>query len=106
MVNVAERYLSPDLNKKNRATEPQWSAHRQPRDAGLAVGKIGQLPRRTKTGDTGYDAFAIVVVDMANDGGPVGLVSTPPAPAPGDIHHYASMIDRLRQTYATRFKDL
>ena len=106
MVNVAERYLSPDLNKKDRASDPEWSTHHQPRDAGLAVTKIGQLPRRTKTGDTGYDAFAIVVVDMANDGGPVRLVSTPPAPAPGEIHHYASMIDRLRQTYATRFKDL
>ena len=106
MVNIATRYLSPDLNKKNRADDPHWSAHAQPRDAGLAIDKIGQLPRRAKPGETGYDAFAIVVVDMANDGGPVKLVSTPPAPQPGDNHHYASMIDRLRQTYTTRFKDL
>ncbi len=106
MVNIAERYLSPDLNKKNRARSPQWSTHTQPRDASLAVDKIRQLPRRAKTGDTGYDALAIVVIDAANDGGPVRLVTTPPAPQPGDIYHYASMIDRLRQIYATRFKDL
>ena len=40
MVNVATRYLSPDLNKKNRHTEPEWSAHNQPRDAQLAIEKI------------------------------------------------------------------
>lgn len=106
MVNIAGRYLSPDLNKKNRANDPQWSTHAQPRDASLAVDKIRQLPRRARTGDTGYDALAIMVIDCANDGGPVKLVSAPPAPRPGDIYHYASMIDRLRQIYATRFKDL
>jgi hypothetical protein len=106
MVNISERYLSPDLNKKNRATDPEWSKHNQPRDAGLAVEKIRQLPKRSKTGDTGYDALAIVVVDCPNDGSPVNLTSEPPAPQPGDIYHYASMIDRLAHIYATRFKDL
>jgi hypothetical protein len=106
MVNIAPRYLSPDLNKKNRATDPEWSAHRQPRDAELAVDKIRQLPKRSKTGDTGYDALAIVIIDCVNDGSPVELVTSPPAPQPGDIYHYASMIDRLAHIYATRFKDL
>jgi hypothetical protein len=106
MVNIASRYLSPDLNKKNRAVDPEWSAHDQPRDASLAVDKIRQLPKRAKPGDTGYDALAIVIVDCANDGTPVGLVSTPPAPQPGEIYHYASMIDRLAHVYATRFKAL
>lgn len=106
MVNIASHYLSPDLNKKNRQTDPEWSNHRQPRDAELAVDKIRQLPKRSKTGDTGYDALAIVVIDCANDGSPVGLVNSPPAPQPGDIYHYALMIDRLAHIYATRFKDL
>lgn len=106
MVNIAPRYLSPDLNKKNRQSDPKWSEHRQPRDAELAIDKVRQLPKRSKTGDTGYDALAIVVIDCANDGSPVGLVTSPPAPQPGDIYHYASMIDRLAHIYATRFKDL
>lgn len=106
MVNVAERYLSPDLNKKNRATDADWSTHKQPRDAQLAIEKARQLPRRAKPGEVGYDAFAIVVVDFPNDGSEVKLVSSPPAPSPGDIHHYAAMIDRLSHIYATRFKDL
>lgn len=106
MVNVATRYLSPDLNKKNRAIDPEWSTHDQPRDADLAIDKIRQLPKRSKTGDIGYDALAIVVVDCTNDGSPVKLVDGPPAPQPGDIYFYASMIDRLAHIYATRFKDL
>jgi hypothetical protein len=50
MVNIAERYLSPDLNKRNRADDPEWSTHDQPRDARLVVDKIRQLPKRSKTG--------------------------------------------------------
>lgn len=106
MVNMADIYLSPDLNKKNRASDPEWSRHNQPRDATLAVDKIRQLPKRAKTGDTGYDALAIVVIDCRNDGSEVSLVDTGPAPKPGEIYHYNSMIDRLAHIYATRFKDL
>jgi hypothetical protein len=106
MVNVAARYLSPDLNKKNRKSDPEWSTHKQPRDAQLAIDKIKQLPRRAKPGDSGYDALAIAVIDMTNDGSPVRLVFDPPAPQAGEIYCYASMIARLSALYATRFKDL
>lgn len=106
MVNIADRYLSPDLNKKNYGADPEWSQHRQPRDATLAVDKIRQLPRRSKLGDVGYDALAIVVIDCPNDGTEVQLVESSPAPQRGDIYAYASMIDRLSHIYATRFKDL
>jgi hypothetical protein len=106
MVNIASHYLSPDLNKQNRALEPTWSTHDQPRDAQLAIDKVRQLPRRARTGDAGYDALSIVVIDCANDGSRVALVEEPPAPQPGDIYHYASMIDRLANIYATRFKHL
>jgi len=106
MVNLADHYLSPDLNKKNRSTDPEWSEHKQPRDAQLAIDKIKQLPRRSKAGDVGYDALSIVVIDMPNDGTPVALVEKPPAPQQGDIYHYDSMMGRLSGIYATRFKDL
>lgn len=106
MVNVAGDYLSPDLNKKNKQSDPEWSLHKQPRDAQLAVDKIKQLPRRSRVGDVGYDAISIVVIDMANDGSPVLLVETPPAPPKGDIYNYENMIARLSGIYATRFKDL
>jgi hypothetical protein len=106
MVNIAKRYLSPDLNKANREKNPAWSTHDQPRDAKLAIDKARQLPRRAKTGDTGYDALAITVVDCANDGSPVKLVTGPPAPPSGDIYDYSSMIIRLSHIYSTRFKHL
>lgn len=106
MVNMSEIYLSPDLNKKNRTSDPEWSRHNQPKAAQITVDKVRQLPKRSKTGDLGYDALAIVVVDFVNDGRPVELVTRPPAPQPGDIYHYDSMIERLGHIYATRFKDL
>lgn len=106
MINVASRYLSPDLNKQNRVAAPVWSVHDQPRDAVLAVDKVRQLPRRSKVGDAGYDALAIVVIRSENDGSPVELIETPPAPQAGDIYHYASMIERLSHIYTTRFRDL
>lgn len=106
MVNIATDYLSPDLNKKNRADDPEWSHHNQPRDAQLAIDKIKQLPRRSKAGDVGYDALSIVVIDMPNDGQPVRLIKAPPAPQAGENYDYDSMIARLSGIYATRFKDL
>jgi hypothetical protein len=106
MVNIAEKYFSPDRNRGVPGIEQEWSTHAQPRDAQLAIDKVRQLSRRSRPGEVGYDALAIVVIDMANDGSPVRLVTKPPAPQPGDIHHYASMIDRLAHIWATRFKDL
>lgn len=106
MVNFATDYLSPDLNKKNRRTDPEWSHHKQPRDGLLAVEKIKQLPRRAKPNDTGYDALAIVAIEMGNDGSPVRLITGTPAPSPGDIYEYRTMLTRLSGIYATRFKDL
>jgi hypothetical protein len=106
MVNISSRYLSPDLNKKKGTTRPVWSTHDQPRDARLVVDKVGQLPRRSRTDETGYDALSIVVINCVNDGSPVELIEEPPAPQVGDIYHYTSMIDRIAHIYATRFKDL
>lgn len=106
MVNIASDYLSPDLNKKNRAKNPEWSHHKQPRDAQLAIDKIKQLPRRSKAGDVGYDALSIVVIDMPNDGQPVRLIKSLPAPQASDIYDYDAMIARLSAIYATRFRDL
>lgn len=106
MVNIAECYLSPDQNKENLSSSPRWSSHRQPRDAALTIDKLRQLPRRTTVAEPGYDAFAIAVVDMCNDGSSVSLHDNAPAPRPGDIYHYASMIDRIANLYATRFQHI
>jgi hypothetical protein len=54
MINISSRYLSPDMNKQNPATDAIWNTHHQPRDAQLAIDKVRQLSRRSRTGDTGY----------------------------------------------------
>lgn len=106
MINFATDYLSPDLNKKNRAKEPEWSRHKQPRDGSLAIEKVEQLPRRSSPSGIGYDAFGVMGINLKNDGSPVSVYDEPPAPNEGDNYHYASMIKRLSHLYSTRFKDL
>ena len=57
MVNLAERFRSP-----SRGGE-EITEHDQPHVTKHVVEKIGQMPRRTKPGEHGFDALAIVVVD-------------------------------------------
>ncbi len=105
MVNMATEYLSPDRNK-GTGIELRWSRHAQPRSAQITVDKLRQLPKRSRPGEVGYDAFAIVVVECKNDGSSTKIATEPPAPQPGDIFNYSSMIERLAHIYATRFKDI
>lgn len=85
MVNAGATFISPDLNKWDLSqVPPRVSGHRQPYWAERAVAKLTELPRRTSKAHEGYDAFGIVVVDMTNDGSPVHMIETPPAPRPAD----------------------
>jgi hypothetical protein len=106
MINIAERFLSSDLNKANRATAPHWSTHQQPKSVDITLAKVKQLPRRSATGVSGYDALGIVVVDCANDGSPVRYQTKPPAPQAQDNYHYATLINRLQVLYDTRFAQI
>lgn len=106
MINIADRFLSPDLNKKNRANDPDWSTHDQPKSVDITIDKVKQLPRRSQSGIAGYDALSIVVIECVNDGSPVSLHTQAPAPQPKDTYHYASMIDRIGGIYATRFAQI
>ena len=67
MVNAAERFISPSKNPKPFSKPIVWNLHRQPHAAGEVVQMIAGIPRRTKLGDTGYDALAIVVLECIND---------------------------------------
>ena len=61
------------------------------------------LPRRTSAQGSGYDGLGMVVVDLKNDGSPVSIVSSAPAPQPGSPFHYGSMVHRIANEYDTRF---
>jgi hypothetical protein len=96
MINMAKTFKSFGLS--------EVSHHKQPQAAQEVIAKVSQLPRRTNVREDGFDAFAIVVVECVNDGKtPVTLVTAPPAPAPGDIYEYGSMIQRLAMLYEARF---
>ncbi len=104
VVNVAATFISPGLNHFDVTTrKPKVNTHRQPSDTERTIEKIKEIPRRTQSGVEGFDALGIVVVEMQNDGSPVSIVSTKPAPQPGDFWHYDSMIHRIASLYASKF---
>jgi hypothetical protein len=102
MVNIAEWFVSPDLNKSDGPL--RVTTHKQPRAAASVIQKVLEIPRRATTSAHGFDALAIVVVDCVNDGKtPVRIVDGPPAPAWTDPVHYDSLIARVVQLYESRF---
>jgi hypothetical protein len=104
MVNMGKQFISPDLNKHDlRKIEPEVSNHQQPQDTVGVIGKVREIPRRGRTGEEGFDALAIAIVECRNDGTPFQLVSSSPAPEPGDTFHYEQMIRRVAQLYESRF---
>ncbi|HWA43542.1 MAG TPA: hypothetical protein VHA10_10065 [Hypericibacter adhaerens] len=107
MVNSAATFVSPLLNHWTIGTHPTViSQHNQPRDVQSVIEKLMQLPRRSSSGEEGFDAFAIAVVHCANDGSPVSIHTAAPAPQPGDIYNYARFVGRLAHLYATHFSGI
>jgi len=107
LVNSADEFLSPGNNKFDmKLTSAKVNAHRQPLCTERVIGKVGELPRRSRTGGDGFDAIGITVVKLRNDGGRVSVTITAPAPQPGDNLHYSQMIDRAKQLYSSRFPQL
>lgn len=105
MVNAAEEFLSPGRNAALLHGAPEVvNHHRQPDALQATLDKVHQLPRRSDQSERGYDGLGIVVVDMRNDGTPVRLVTDPPAPLPGELFHYDSMIRRVAAEYDSTFR--
>lgn len=107
VVNTATTFISPDLNKHSLAEHaPVVSHHTQPKDARLVVEKLREIPRRARNGEEGFDALAIILVELRNDGSPVRLVDNDPAPPPGDTYNYEMAVHRLAQLYEQKFRSL
>jgi len=106
MVNASPTFVSPDLNKIPAATKV-ISNHKQPAAAAAAIAMIrNNIPRRSGTNMNGYDGLAIVVVSAANDGTPITIMTSPPAPAKGDIFNYDNMVTRVANEYDATFKSI
>jgi hypothetical protein len=107
MVNIADAFVSPIRNTWSLASQaPVVTSHRQPADAESVVAKLMELPRRARPGEEGFDAFAIALVNCRNDGSPVTVHTSSPAPRTSEIYEYTQMIGRLAHIYATRFSSI
>jgi len=104
MVNLASGFCSP--GRQTGPLERVMTLHDQPAVSSRVVDKVMEMPRRTKMGEQGFDALSIVAVECRNDGSLVTLVDAAPAPPTGDIFHYGSMIRRVEQLYASRFRQV
>jgi len=103
-VNVAEEFISPVVNNRPLGpVPPVVTRHRQPADTERVLRKVAEIPRRSASSESGFDGIGITVLDLRNDGGPVRILSGPPAPQPGDSFHYGSMVVRMANEYDTTF---
>jgi len=107
-VNHSATFVSPIINSKDiaRGLPPEITKHRQPADTQRVLDKIAEVPRRSNNKGTGFDAIGITVLDLVNDGSPVTLVSSAPAPQQGDHFHYDSMIVRMANEYDATFSHI
>lgn len=64
------------------------------------------IPTAQEARNIGFDAVGVTVVNCVNDGSPVELVTTAPAPRRSDPHHYDWMISNLCSTYTAKFSRL
>jgi hypothetical protein len=104
IVNRADEFLTYDLNRLGvDSVDRVYTTHLQPRSTAIVIEKLHQLPRRAGPGTHGFDALGILVIDCRNDGTPVTVVSTPPAPGEESDYHYDQMIRRIASHYAYRF---
>lgn len=104
MINISPTFVSPDLDRKPRRPKVV-STHRQPEDARRTIGKIREIPRRSGASGHGFDGMGVIIVSAMNDGRtPIGLVTSAPAPQPGDVLHYETMITRVASEYDATWK--
>lgn len=107
LLNTAESFVSPLRNPWHIGDqEARVSVHKQPGSAISVAEKLTELPRRSRPGDEGFDAFAILAVDCKNDGSPVTLSPKASGSIYPQIYDYAATVDRLAHLYATRFSSI
>ncbi|MEO7151694.1 MAG: hypothetical protein ABIX46_08310 [Burkholderiaceae bacterium] len=108
MINAATRFVSSSMNKHDLARSAATvSIHKQPQAAEKILLGLRDIQRRSSTGDAGFDALGVIVVDCVNDGSTIRHVTAhPPAPPAADDFDYARFVHRVAHLYSTRFASL
>lgn len=104
LINTADRFISTDRNKWDMTShDPLWSDHKASWPIEV-VQKMMQLPRRSGTGQVGFDALSLVGIRCTNSGSEqVTLDSSAPLPRKEDPYHYDRMVQRVATLLASRF---
>jgi len=105
IINGSSLFISPTRNANAEQGIPIKATHHdQPKQLGITVDHVRGLPRRADTSVPGFDALGVVILNVSNvQGEAVSVVTEPPAPQPGDVLHYESLINRLAGSYSARF---
>ncbi|OIJ25234.1 hypothetical protein [Nocardioides luteus] len=104
-INNSAEFLSSVVNSErlSEGLPPRLTIHRQPADTMRVLEKVAQMPRRSGKSGNGFDAVGVTVLEFVNDGGPVDVLTGPPAPQPGSNFHYNGMIVRMANEYDATF---
>jgi len=106
IINSSATFISSVKNGQDEnLSEPAVTMHPE-HAAARAVEMVREMPSRTDLIREGYDSMGVMVINLANDGSPVGVVSGRPAPAPTDDLHYDRMLGRLVKLYDERYAEL
>jgi hypothetical protein len=96
LVNGAESFVSPGRGKPKKLNQPS--------DAANVMRMISKaIPTAHNQPAFGYDAIGASLIHCLNDGSPVTIVTTPPAPAHTDFIYYERMMTTLCGQYRNRF---
>lgn len=97
LVNAAPKFVTP-------SGEGKVNVHSQPEDARRVVDMISKaIPLARDKRDVGYDVVGVSVVSCRNDGSPVELLTSEPAPSKAQHVNYERMIVLLCSEYRSRF---
>lgn len=100
LVNSAAEFVSPTQTGKSKVNR-----HRQPDAASRVVKMLGSaLPLARSGNPYGYDVVGVTVVECRNDGSPVVVVDSPPAPAANDAIRYERMMHSLCAAFRNRYR--
>lgn len=101
VVNISTQYASPTRQISGEG-DLIITTHKQPHAALGIIDHIKGLKMRDRIDEVGFDALTVIVINCDNSG-PCNLVTDPPAPQPGERHHYGTFMSRIVTAYEQRF---
>ncbi len=97
VINAAPYFITPSKGHNK-------NLHNQPTDAKSVIDMIVKgIPSAVSFPALGYDAVGISLIECRNDGSPVVLLDTTPAPSTKDFFHYQRMLQTICSQYRSRF---